>query len=224
MHRLQDQITRSINHCALLLRIATPQHIDNTLLALGNKPHHRIGKSFPASSCVRSCLVRPDGQNSVEHQHSLFRPAVEISTQRHGLTHIISHLLEDIAQRWRKIHSIIHREAQAIGLSVSVIGILTDNHHLQVIEWAFIEGTKYISRSRKYLARGVLRLYKIDQLRKVGFIKLLLQQRFPIFRNSDIHSNIVFESEDSNFQRNNCLLFQIFHTFVERTSLKTDKI
>ena len=148
---LQNQISRWVNHRPLLLRIATPKHIDNTLLLLGNFSHHSVGKSFPATTSVRGRLVSPHRQHRIEHQHPLLRPAIKVSAHRNRHAQVVGNLLEDIAQRWRKVNPVIDRKTQAIRLTVTVIRILANNHNLQLFKRTLIKGSEYISRLRKDL-------------------------------------------------------------------------
>ena len=148
---LQNQISRWVNHRPLLLRVATPKHIDDTLLLLGNFSHHSVGKSFPTTTRVRGRLVSPNRQHRIEHQHPLLRPAIKVSTHRNRHAQVVGDLLEDIAQRWRKVNPVIDRKAQAICLTITVIRILSNNHNLQLFKRALIKGSEYISRLRKDL-------------------------------------------------------------------------
>ena len=95
--RLQNKISLRINDRPLLLRVTAPKHIDYTLLLLGYLSHHGVSKSLPASPRVRCRLVSPHRQHRIEHQHTLLRPAVEISTHRNRHTQVVGDLLKDIA-------------------------------------------------------------------------------------------------------------------------------
>jgi hypothetical protein len=49
-------------------------------------------------------------------------------------------LFEDILQRGGELNTILNRETQSVGLSWLMIGILSDNHHLHLVERTKIKG------------------------------------------------------------------------------------
>ena len=112
---LEDQVPRSIHHCSFPLSVGPPQQVDNTLLTLRYAPHHSIRKSFPTVARVRGSLVGPDGERGIQQQHALFGPAVEVARGGNGLAQVALNLLENIAQRGGKWHSVVDREAESIG-------------------------------------------------------------------------------------------------------------
>lgn len=50
---------------------------------------------------------------------------------------------KDIDQRRWRGDSVWNREAEPVGLSGAVIGILSQDHHLDPVEWCMIECVKY---------------------------------------------------------------------------------
>ena len=192
MYGLQDAVLLRVGNCPLTLGIAAPQEIDHPALTLGNLAHHGIGKLFPPPAGMRGRLVFAHREDRIEEQHSLLGPAIEIARSGDRRTDVGGYLLKDILQRGGMWHSVSHREAETMRLSRTVVGVLTNDNHLQLIERTFIEGTKDVATARIDAARGILLLHKTYQLLEVGFRKLLLEQGLPIGRNSHIHRQNVF--------------------------------
>ena len=132
-------------------------------------------------------LMCSNGQGGVEQQYALFCPTCQIPTQRNGCSKVVLYLLEDVLQRRRKHHPVVHRETQAVGLSWFMIRILSDNHHLHLVERTEIEGIE--DQSARWVTGGgiVLLSYPLGQLREIRLLKLLLQMPLPRFLYLYIH-------------------------------------
>ena len=97
MHGTKYKIATRIGNRTFLLRIGTPQHIDNTLLTLGDSPDHSIRETFPTTSCVRGGLMCTHRENSIEKQDTLLSPAIELARGGNGGTDIVVYLLQDVS-------------------------------------------------------------------------------------------------------------------------------
>ena len=97
MRCADDEVTSFIDHRAFFLRIGTPQHKDHRTL----KPvYHRddfIGKDLPALALVRVRQPPFDGQHTVQQQHTLVSPVLQV-TILIFYAEIIIQFLEDIDQ------------------------------------------------------------------------------------------------------------------------------
>ena len=68
-----------------------------------------------------------DGQCGVEQQHALVGPAGQVSARRDVDAQVALDFLEDVLQRGRESHAVVHGEAKPMCLSGTMIGILTDD-------------------------------------------------------------------------------------------------
>ena len=140
MDTLKHEITRLVDHIGLRTGIAAPKHIDD-MLAMGSQSlNGSIRKLLPTQGRVAIRLMGSNGQRGIQKQHALLCPTRQITTLRNGRAQISLYLLEDILQRWRKLDTVLYRKAQSMGLSGLVVGILTDNHHLHLVERTQVKG------------------------------------------------------------------------------------
>ena len=118
-------------------------------------------------------------QRSVEQQHALLSPSCQIAALRNGCSQVLLYLLEDILQRGRKLHTVLHREAQPVGLSRFVIRVLSDNHHLHAVERTQVEGIEYQGAWRIARACRIFLTHSTRQSCEVRLLKFRLQMLLP---------------------------------------------
>ena len=153
--------------------------------------HHGVGKLLPAASGMRGGFVCAHRKHGVQQQHALLGPAVEVAALRHGHPRIVVHLLEDVLQRRRERHSVAHREAEPVGLTLAVVGVLTYDNHLQIVEGALVECAEYVAACGKDPARRVFVADELRQLGEIGFVELFSYDLLPVFGYTDIHASRV---------------------------------
>lgn len=73
----------------------------------------------------------------------------------------------------------MHGEAQTVGLARTVVGILADDHHFNLIEISMIEGVEDFLARRVHGLGLVFGFNKFDQIGEIGFFKLGLELFFP---------------------------------------------
>ena len=139
---------------------------------------------------MRCGFVGADGEHRIQQQHPLFGPAVEVAAARDGRPRIVAHLLENILQRRRKSYAVPHRETEPVGLSLAVVGILSDDDDLELVEGAFVESAEDILPARENAARGVLLPDESGQGGKVGLLELRRENIFPVGSDLHIHSGM----------------------------------
>ena len=123
------------------------------------------------------------GKHSIKHKHSLLRPGLKISVIRNKCSHVIMKLLIYIHKGRRYVNSRLYREAKAMGLSVIVIGILSDYDTLYICQWGKMKGIEDIICRREYLSGGVLLTYKFVKFSIIFFFVFRCQFRRPVIRN-----------------------------------------
>ena len=121
----------------------------------------------------------PDGERGVEEQHTLTCPTGEIAICRHRLAEVGLYLLEDVDKRRRHDNALRHREAQPHGLSLLVIRILPDDHHLHLVEGTEVESVEDQMARREALLRLVFFFHLLGEAGKVRLVKLRAQVLFP---------------------------------------------
>lgn len=134
---------------------------------------------LPAAPLVTSGSMFAHGQRGVEQQHALLCPAYKASALRHRRAQVVLNLFEYVDKRWRKRHAVAHREAQSLSLPRLVVGVLSEYHHLNLVERAQVEGVE--DKSSRRIARmvAVFVVYKVDKIGKVRLFKLTANMLFP---------------------------------------------
>ena len=119
------------------------------------------------------------GERGVEQQHALAGPPREVAVLRHGHAKVIANLAEDVLQRRGEGHAGLHGEAQPMGLSRLMVGVLADDDHLHLVEGTEVEGIED-ETGRRVAAHGlVLLTHGLGQLCEIGLLKLALQLSLP---------------------------------------------
>lgn len=181
VYALKHQVVLLVNHIRLRAGIAAPQHIHQVLAVLCQCLYSGIGKLLPAQLRMAVGLMSANGKRCIQQQYALLGPTGKIARCGDRCTKVGLNLLEDILQRGRKLDTVLNRETQAVCLSWLVIGILTDNHHLHLVERTQVKGIKYqfawgIARSSL-----ILLSHSLSKLRKVRLFKLATKVSLPRF-------------------------------------------
>ena len=121
----------------------------------------------------------PHTQTGVQEEDALSGPSGEIARRGHRGARLALHLLEDVAQRGRKIDAFGHREAEPVGLSRPVIGILPQDDHLDAVEGRLAEGVENQRPGRITGTCGIFRLDERDEAVEIGLLKLPLEPLRP---------------------------------------------
>ena len=187
MYGLEDEIPLRVCDSSLFLGVTAPKHVYDALFAFGDRAYHGVGEGFPAAARMRRRFVCADGQHGVQEQYSLLGPAVEVARRGRGRPSVVGDLLEDILQRGRERHAVAYREAEPVGLSGTVVGVLTDDDHFQLVERAFVEGAEDVAAARIDAPRGVFLPYELREVGEVGFFEFGSEQLFPVGGDLYIH-------------------------------------
>lgn len=188
MRSRQYTMPGTVDECGLTLSIRSPQQKNHMFAPFVDLPDHSVGKRFPSPALMRSGLMSPDRQRSVDHQHPLLRPSLQPTRRRHRFAQITLDLPENIDQRRWKRHTVEHRKTKSVILPRFMIRILSDNHRLHPVERARIERVKNQPTRRKHRVPGILRPDERGQLRKIRFIELRLQLPSPALFDFDFHN------------------------------------
>ena len=83
---------------------------------------------------VRVRLVSPDGQDGVQEQDPLLRPRDEVAVVGDRATHVGLQFAEHVDQTRRRLDPGLDRKAKPVRLARAVIGVLTEQEHLDPIK------------------------------------------------------------------------------------------
>lgn len=182
MGRFEDEVLRRIDHGGFLLGKSSPEEKDQ-IFALGVELVDRgVGEFFPAFIAVGGGLVGPDGQDGIEKKHPLVGPVLQIAVAGDRHAQVILDFFVHVAQRRRGYDALLHRKAQAVGLSRTVVRILSDDHHLDVVERGGVKGIENVLAGRvNGLASFLFGDQKCFQHRKVGLVEFVREGCLPAF-------------------------------------------
>ena len=132
-------------------------------------------------------LMGAHGEGGVEQQHALPGPSREVARLWHRRAEVIANLLEYVLQRRRKRHTIVHGEAQPVGLPRLMLGVLPYYHHLNLVERTEIEGVEDEPSGRITLVLPVFLSHEIGEVGEIRLFKFLPEMLFPAFFDIYIH-------------------------------------
>ena len=136
---------------------------------------------------ARTTALGPDRQHGVQQQHALLGPAVEVPACGNRCSGVVVHLLEDVLQRGWEGDAVADREAESVGLPGTVIGVLSDDDDLQLLERTFVEGPEDIASAGEDAAGGVLLADEVGELGEVGFFEFRSEDLLPVRGDLYIH-------------------------------------
>jgi hypothetical protein len=111
----------------------------------------------------------------------------KVASRGRLLAHIVTNLLEDVDKRWRKGYAVVHGEAESMRLSVAMVGILTNDYHVGLVEGAKVEGVENQFARRKNGVLAVLGTNKVGELDEVVLLKLTAKMSFPALFKLYVH-------------------------------------
>ena len=157
MDRLEHEVPFRVDDRPLALRIGAPKHKDHVVLLVGDLLDHTIGELLPPFVLVRTRLPFPHAQRGIEQEDALVGPSGKVAGLRERDMKVPLNLLEDIDERRRKLHPVIHGETEPVRLSVPMVRVLTDDDHLHLVERALVESVEN-QRSRRITRRALVLL------------------------------------------------------------------
>lgn len=111
---------------------------------------------------MRCRKVRSYGERGVEQENTLIGPPCQSSAGlRYVQAQIGIYFLENVYERRRAGNALRHRKAQPVCLTSVVVGILTENDNLHLVERRVPESRKNVAPFRKTLVLGVFRHQKL---------------------------------------------------------------
>ncbi len=179
MRTAEHQMAAGVDEGCLSAGRCTPQQEHQMLSVLAEQADDLVGESLPTMPAMAERLMGAHSETGVEKEYTLTGPAAQIAALRDRRARLGLYLLEDIAERGREIDPIIDAETESLGLAHTVIRILTQYDHLDLVKWGAVESIEDEVARREACTRGVLCMNKADEFAKVRFGKLVAQYSFP---------------------------------------------
>lgn len=122
-----------------------------------------------------------DGERGVKQQDTLARPTREVAVGRARATCLLAYLFIYVGKRWRNGYSRRDGERESHGLPVSVVRVLPQDDHFEILWGAGVEGIEDLTGRREDLRGGIFRPDKICQRLKIWGVKLGLEEKLPLW-------------------------------------------
>ena len=139
-----------VNERALVDSVVAPKQEHKSLALLRQPLDGTVGEALPSVVLMRARGVLAYRQRGVQQQHTLLCPLLQVAAGRGHKPHVVMQLLEDVDERLRERHAVLHRETQPVGLSHLVVGVLPDDHHLHLVKRRAVEGVEDAVARRKH--------------------------------------------------------------------------
>jgi hypothetical protein len=152
--------------------MAAPEQEHDGIGPGGDGGHGGVGEGFPALVLVRTGLAGLDRQRIVEQEHALLRPVDEMAMGGPGQAEVGAQFLENVDEAGRHLDAALNRKREAVGLSGAMIGVLPEDHDLDLRQRGqFERGQALAARGIDGLARGFLGLEEAAQRAQRGLAR-----------------------------------------------------
>ena len=136
MGSAEDHMLGSIDPSSFIFGMIAPEEEDESRAISTELLDDLVGQGLPAQMLMRSGLAFDYGEGVIEQQYALLGPASEVGGSKSGifLAEISVDFFEDISQRGRSNNPLGNREGQAVGLTGSMIGILSEYDYFDLVK------------------------------------------------------------------------------------------
>lgn len=178
----QHEVPLVRDQSLLRLRIRAPKDEDHGFFSLVQQLDDSVCENLPALAAVRSCLVLTHSKTGIQKQYALLRPGDQTAVvlRRRQDPEVIMKLLEDIHQRRRLLHALLHRKSESVCLSLFMIGILAQDHRFHILIRRQFQRIKNIVHIRINDPVSVLPDQELPKLLIILFVKFSRQDPVPV--------------------------------------------
>ena len=134
---------------------------------------------FPTHALVTVRLPGPHGENSIEEQYPLLCPFGQLAMIGYGQPKFIMDLFEYIFKRGRWRYTLSHRKTKPMGLALSVIRVLSNNHNLYITVRCKLQCIKNIIHIGVNPASLIFFCQECTKFQIIFLFKFPLQQFIP---------------------------------------------
>ena len=152
-----------VDYPALFLGVAAPKHKNYGVGTFVEQGDHKVGKPLPALACVRTAGSGADGEDGVEQENTLLRPAAEVAAVGGRYAQVVFERFVDIHERRGTFNALSHRKAHSVRLAFAYVGVLPDYDHLDIFVRGVRERAEYIALGRIYGVRDVFPVEEVAQ-------------------------------------------------------------
>jgi len=184
----EDEVSGRVDKRRLAARIVTPEHKDDSFFAAADGADDGVREPLPSETTVGCGFTGADCEHGVEQKDALTCPRLKIRFPAHCDPEVAFDFFENVLEGRRGGNVVRHGEGQPHCLAVSVVWVLPENDHLDLVEGAELECLEDQRPRRKNdLPRGFFRMQGLGKLDEILFLEFFEKDRFPGFLYSDYH-------------------------------------
>lgn len=180
MRCCEDVVAAVVDELGFRYGVAAPEEEDYAGTPRREFGDGGIGEELPAVALMRASLMGSDGEGSVEKQDPLVGPPCEVAAgERYGGAQVAVDFLYDVDERWGHRNALRHRKAKAVSLPWLVVGILSEDDYLHLVERGVVEGREDVTA---FWVTGVFAALvdkELLELGKIRGVELRLQDLEP---------------------------------------------
>lgn len=186
MSGAQHEVAVGVDEGCLLAGRCSPQQKDEVLALRSQQAYDSVGERLPAVTRMAEGLMCTHAQAGIEKKDALVGPSRQVVWPQAGVVEgsllietLCLYLLHDVDKRRGSRDILWHTEAKAVCLSRFVIGVLSQDDDLHLVERCMLEGVE--DEAAGWIARtgSILSLDEPDEFFKVWLLKFLLQPSAP---------------------------------------------
>ncbi len=177
--RRDDAMARAVDERAFFLRVTAPENEDEMFAPGGERMDDGVGERFPAFALMRTGAVRFDGQRRVQEKDALIRPGKEIGDGLRVAAAVACAFLRDVDERGRGADARRDVEAKPLRLPRFVVGILSDDDDLDLVERRAVERREDFPGGRINGPAPIGILDERRQVREIGLLEFSGENVFP---------------------------------------------
>ena len=187
--RFEDEMFGLVDEDLFFLGEFAPKEEDDVFFACRYLRDHGIGELGPADLGVAHGFVGADGERGVEQEDALLGPMGEVAVVGDGHTDVLVQFLKDVDEGGGRGDGFLDGKAKAVGLASAMVGVLSEQDDLDLIDGSGVEGVEDEAAGR--IDRPVAHLFVFEQgsdLAEIGFTEFRSEEFFPAFFDLDVHS------------------------------------
>ena len=136
MGSAEDQVFGRIDPPSFIFGVIAPEEEGESRTICTELLDDLVGQGLPAQMLMRCGSAIDYGEGVIEQLYALLGPACEVGRSKRGtfLAEISVDFFEDISQRGRSDNPLGNREGQAVSLTGSMIGILSEYDYFDLVK------------------------------------------------------------------------------------------
>ena len=167
----QDEVRAVEEFLAFFLSVFAPEQEDDIVVMCGNGLNDGVGQLFPPLLMVRKRLAFTNRQRGVEEENPLASPGDEATVGCRRNAKVGLKFLIDVLKGGRDGDPMRHAEAEAVGLSWTVVWVLPNDDNFDLVKRRQLKSLKDLTLGRKDgVSRPFFPLKKGFQVHEIGFL------------------------------------------------------